>query len=466
MTRPGHPFFCNFRVMQEPFEKYIRDQKLATTGDEILLAVSGGIDSVVMAHLFHNTGYKCAIAHCNFQLRGEDSEADEAFVRSLAASLEMPVYVERFEVDERAREKGISIQMAARELRYAWFRELLAAHTYASLATAHNQDDSVETFLLNLSRGTGIRGLTGIPPRNGNVIRPMLFATREDIMDYCSRKKLNFREDLSNLETKYQRNKIRHDVIPMMENINPGFIETMRANMARLHETLQVFTQSVEQTRNKLFIRESDRIYMEIDLIRSLAPLKTWLFELFSPFGFTASQCEEIEHIMDSAPGRRSISPTHQLFKDRKRLILVESVPNSFDRYYLDSPEKVSFLPFSMDVQVMDRDALGSIPDDPWVACLDYGQIQFPLTIRHWLHGDYFYPLGMQQIKKLSDFFVDEKIPVPEKERTWILASGKKIVWILGHRIDNRFKITESTSRVLRLRAQANVGPQHFEEIP
>jgi tRNA(Ile)-lysidine synthase len=371
----------------------------------------------------------------------------------------MPVYTERFEVEDRAGEMGVSIQMAARDLRYAWFDRVLTTHTFTSLATAHNQDDSVETFLLNLSRGTGIRGLAGIPSRNGKIIRPMLFATRQDILAYCRQKQLSFREDQSNKETKYQRNKIRHDVIPIMEQINPGFVETMTGNMNRLHEALEIFTQTIDRTREELFIRESDRIYIDIDRVRSLKPLMTWLFELFSPYGFTPSQCEEIEHIMDAAPGRRSISPTHQLFKDRERLILVETTTSSFERYYLDSPEKLSALPFSMDVQVMERDALGQIPDDPWVACLDYDEIQFPLTIRHWLHGDYFFPLGMQQIKKLSDFFVDEKISVPEKERTWIMASGKKIVWIMGHRIDNRFKITPKTSRVLLLRAQTDIAP-------
>ncbi|MCK5136086.1 MAG: tRNA lysidine(34) synthetase TilS [Bacteroidales bacterium] len=451
--------------MLKAFQAHIEKNELCKYGDQLLLAVSGGIDSVVMAHLFFEADYTSAIAHCNFQLRGEDSESDEVFVRSLAAKLEMPVYVKRFNVEEVVREKGISVQMAARELRYSWFEELLQQHSYDAVATAHNKNDSVETFLLNLSRGTGIRGLSGIPPRNRNIIRPLLFASRQDIIAYTNGNQLAFREDSSNRETKYRRNKIRHDVIPIMEQVNPGFVETMAQNMSRLSESHAIFIQSVDLTRKELFERGTDRIRIEIAKLKSLSPIRTWLYELFSPFGFTTSQCEGIEKIMDAEPGRQSISTTHQLYKDRDQLILVESIRKTFDRYYLDNPENLSSLPFPMDVEELDRSELNEIPDDQQIACLDHAKIQFPLTIRHWLHGDYFYPLGMNQMKKLSDFFVDEKISVPEKERTWILASGNKIIWIMGHRIDNRFKITEKTSRILLLRFQPNVGSQHLKEF-
>ena len=441
------------------FKRYIEAEDLCSFGERILLAVSGGVDSVVMAHLFAEAGYGCAIAHCNFQLRGVDSDADEEFVRSLAGSLEMPVYVKRFDVDREVEEKGISVQMAARELRYIWFEKLAEQHGYEAIATAHNTNDSVETVLLNLSRGTGIRGLTGIPSRNGKVIRPLLFASRKEIETYAENRHLAFREDSSNRETKYQRNKIRHDVIPAMEQINPGFINTMAGNMKRLEDATAIFSHAVEQVREAIFEMGTEGIRIHIDQLNRLTPLQTWLYELFSPFGFTRSQCEGIEQILEAAPGKRSISSTHQLYKDRDQLILVKSKAESFERYYLDRPEKNSLLPFSMDVEVMDRLELGEIPRDRNTACLDYDTIPFPLTIRHWLHGDYFYPLGMDQIKKLSDFFVDQKVPVPEKERIWILATGRKIVWIMGHRIDNRFRITDQTKRVLLLRFQTDVAP-------
>jgi tRNA(Ile)-lysidine synthase len=405
------------------------------------------------------SGFRCAIAHCNFQLRGSDSDADEAFVSSLASYLEMPLFVKKFDVEERMKEKGISVQMAARELRYDWFETLMRENSYRYLATAHNKNDSVETFFINLSRGTGIRGLTGIPANKGHVLRPLLFASRQEILVFSRQHGIEYREDASNLETKYRRNKIRHDVIPVMEQIHPGFMETMWENMNRLAEIQDIFTYAVEQARQALFQDNQSQINIGIHALKSLSPLKTWLYELFAPYGFTRSQCEGIEKIMDAEPGRRSISTSHMLYKDRDKLILVESGPKGFDRYYLDSPEKHSSLPFPMDVEVLNRTELTEIPSDPKIACLDYDEIQFPLTIRHWQHGDYFFPLGMMQIKKLSDFFVDNKIPVPEKQQTWIMASGKKIVWIMGHRIDHRFRITEQTDRVLKLTFQSNVVP-------
>jgi tRNA(Ile)-lysidine synthase len=442
--------------MLKRFEDYLNEQKLCSKGHRILLAVSGGIDSVVMTHLFHSAGYDCAVAHCNFQLRGEDSEADETFVRELATYLEMPLFVKHLDVDELVQKKGISIQMAARELRYKWFGELLSEESLDLVATAHNKNDSVETFFLNLSRGSGIRGLKGIAPKRDYIIRPMLFVTRQEIEIYRQEQGIEYREDSSNFETKYLRNKIRHDVIPVMEQINPGFIESMSRSMIQLGEIHLIYQDSIEQKRSTLFEEHADRITIDVGKLGELQPLRTWLFELFSPFGFSRSQCRGIERIMEAGPGSRSISPSHQLFKDREQLILIPSPTDSFDRYYLDGPDKHSALPFSMDMEVIEREELGSIPKDPMYACLDLDEVQFPLTIRRWMHGDYFYPLGMEQMKKLSDYFVDNKIPVPEKERTWIMASGKKIVWIMGQRIDHRFRITPKTRRVLLLRLHSD----------
>ena len=445
--------------MLKRFKAYNEEHGLLRFGDRVLLAVSGGVDSVVMAHIFAETDYECALAHCNFQLRGEDSEADEAFVRTLAAQLEMPVYVERFDVDREMEEKGISLQMAARDLRYEWFSSIAKEHAFETIATAHNLNDSVETFFLNLARGTGIRGLTGIPERNENVIRPLLFASRKEIEAFAQSGKLAFREDKSNRETKYQRNKIRHDVIPAMEQINPAFIPTMASNMQRLLELRDIVERNVDTVRDQIFQRSSGEIRIDTKPLMNLEPLATWLYELFAPFGFTRTQCKDIEGFLKSESGKRFLSPSHQLFKDRDQLILVESKVDSFERYYLDTPEKHSSLPFSMDMEVIRRSDLDKIPSDKNTACLDFEEILFPLTIRRWQHGDYFYPLGMNQIKKLSDFFVDEKIPVPMKERTWILATGKKIVWIMGLRIDNRFRIKESTQKVLLLRLEPDVAP-------
>jgi tRNA(Ile)-lysidine synthase len=445
--------------MLQDFKNYIRKLDLCRPDDRILLAVSGGIDSIVMAHLFKEAGYDCTLAHCNFQLRGDDSEEDEGFVRSLASYLEIPIMVKRFDVEAEMKEHGISLQMAARDLRYAWFEELLTEHSLDRVATAHNQNDSVDTFFLNLSRGSGIRGLKGISPSRGRIIRPLLFASRSQIESYQKSQRIEYREDSSNRETKYQRNKIRHDVLPVMEQINPGFLEVMEGNMTRIGEVFEIYDQSIQKIRHELFTEKNGKITIAIEKLRALSPLRTWLYELFSPFGFTKMQCEGIEKIMEAGPGRQSISTSHRLFMDRDRMILVPTGSLSFERFYLDNPEKHSSLPFPMDMEVLDRSALGSIPKDPNTACLDLDSFQFPLIIRRWMHGDYFFPLGMEQIKKLSDFFVDEKVSVPEKDRTWIMASGKKIVWIMGYRIDNRFRITPSTQRVLRLRFQPDVSP-------
>jgi tRNA(Ile)-lysidine synthase len=349
--------------------------------------------------------------------------------------------------------------MAARDLRYRWFEDLLREHELDRVATAHNKNDAIETFFLNLIRGSGIRGLKGISPSRGKIIRPLLFASRTQIESYQRTHQLEYREDSSNLETKYQRNKIRHDVLPVMEQINPGFMDVMEGNMERLGEVFEIYDRSIQRVRMDLFEEKQGKITIHMKKLRSLIPLRTWLYELFSPFGFTRMQCEGIEKIMDAGPGRQSISTTHRLYKDRDQMILVPSGELSFERFYLDDPEKHSALPFPMDMEVLDRSELENIPDDPNTACLDLDEIQFPLIIGRWMHGDYFYPLGMDQIKKLSDFFVDEKVPVPEKESSWIMASGKKIVWIMGYRIDHRFRITASTRRVLRLQFQPDISP-------
>jgi tRNA(Ile)-lysidine synthase len=446
-------------MMLQRFKSMLRQLDLCNPDHRILLAVSGGIDSVVMTHLFKEAGYDCTIAHCNFQLRGEDSNLDETFVRSLAAFLEIPVFVKRFDVAEEMTDKGISMQMAARDLRYHWFEQLLKEQDMDRLATAHNKNDAVETFFLNLSRGSGIRGLKGIPPRRGKIIRPLLFADREQIESYQKSHNIEYREDASNLETKYQRNKIRHDVLPVMEQINPGFMQIMEGNMERIGEVFEIYEAAIQKVRMELFEEKQGKVFIATEKLRRLSPLRTWLYELFSPYGFTRMQCEGLEKIMDAGPGRQSISTSHRLFKDRDQMILVPTESDSFERYYLDGPERHSSLPFPMDMDILDIEELQSIPDDPMIACLDLDELHFPLIIRRWMHGDYFFPLGMNQIKKLSDFFVDEKVPVPEKEGAWIMASGKKIVWIMGYRIDHRFRITSGTRRILRLRFQSQVIP-------
>ncbi|MBN1131427.1 MAG: tRNA lysidine(34) synthetase TilS [Bacteroidales bacterium] len=437
--------------MIERFKRYIQQHKLCTREDRILLAISGGVDSAVMAHLFFSAGYHCAVAHCNFHLRGEESDSDEAFTRALAAQYDMPVFTGQFETADFARDEGISVQMAARKLRYDWFDELLNNGEYNLVATAHNLNDSVETFLINMTRGSGIRGLAGIPPVNNKIIRPLLFASRKEIYEYSREHQIRFREDSSNASRKYHRNRIRHDVVPVLEDINPNFLNTLRENMERYKEAVQIFQQKVDETRASILHPMEGGFEIAVSDILQLTPISSWLFELFSPFGFTRLQCADIHKLLTSSPGRQFISTTHILYKDRGKLLLIPAEKQTFERYYLDKPGSRASLPFPMDIELLKRSELKEIPEEPHTACLDFDKIQFPLTIRHWLHGDYFIPLGMDQLKKVSDFFIDLKIPMPQKKQIWILASGKQIVWIMGLRIDNRFRISADTRQVLKL---------------
>ncbi len=442
--------------METAFRTFIEQHRLCDKQQQIMLAVSGGIDSVVMTDLFCNSGYSCAILHCNFGLRGGESDGDEAFVRTLAAGYEVPVFIKHCETEEYAEDHGISIQMAARELRYAWFEEIAEQDDGHLIATAHNLNDSVETVLLNLSRGTGIKGITGIPLVNEKTIRPLLFATRKEITDYARSRSLQYREDSSNASKKYQRNKIRHDLIPLFEELNPSFIRTMRDNIQRFGESYTIYKEHVMRTREEIFAKKENHIEMKVDSIKKLEPISSWLYELFSEFGFTMDQCLNIEKILDADSGKQFISPTHRLFRDRDTFLLYKTEKFVFERYYIDSPESKAALPFSMDIEVMDRQDLSQVPSSGAIACLDLDRLNFPLILRKWQHGDYFYPLGMDQMKKVSDFFIDNKIPVPVKERTWILTSGNKIVWIMGLRIDNRFRITDKTRRVIRMQLYEN----------
>jgi len=437
--------------MISKFKSFISQHNLCNDQQQIMLALSGGVDSVVMTDLFCMSGFSCMLLHCNFGLRGDESEGDESFVRALAASYELPVFVKRFETEAYAEDKGISIQMAARELRYDWFSEMAARHDVEVIATAHNLNDSVETTLLNMSRGTGIRGLTGIPVRNGRYIRPLLYATRSEIMAYSRLHQLKYREDSSNSSTKYQRNKVRHDLIPLFEEINPAFIRTMGENIHRFEDAHTIYRERVAQVREKLFTDRGTHVEVDLHGLRALQPLGSWLYELFNEYGFSMDQCLNIEKILDSSSGKQFISPIYRLFKDRDKLLLFKSRDTAFERYYIDSPESNAALPFAMDIEVMDRDELKDFPEDPDIALIDLDMLSFPLMLRKWQHGDYFFPLGMDQMKKVSDFFIDNKVPVPVKKHTWILTSGKKIVWIMGLRIDNRFRITDATLRILKL---------------
>ena len=438
--------------MWEDILLFSKQNELFKNSDSILLAVSGGVDSVVMTDLFVRGGIKVAILHCNFQLRGNESELDEVFVRSLADSYGIPIFVQRFDTEIYANEHGMSIQMAARELRYKWFDEIRDYLQYDHIATAHNKNDAIETFFINLSRGTGIKGITGIPVRYSHYIRPLLFLSRTDIYYYARGKGLTYREDSSNASKKYQRNKIRHDIIPSFEELNPSFVDTMENNFHRFSDVALIYKSHINSVRKRLFRVLDDHTVISISDIRKLSPIATWLYELFHPYNFTNDQCRSIGKLLDAPSGKVFISTTHKLYKDRDSLYIIENKDiNGFERFYIDSNSKNCPLPFAAEMEVLDSFSTECISENNKIAFFDMDTLRFPLTVRKWMHGDFFYPLGMDHKKKVSDFFIDNKIPVPVKKNTWILASGQDIVWIIGLRIDNRFKVTENTTKVLKL---------------
>ena len=436
--------------MLERFRTFVHEHDLVGAGDITLLAVSGGVDSVVMADLFSKAGYKFAIAHCNFRLRGAESEGDEEFTKQLADRLRVPFCSKSFDTLEYSKRQGISIQMAARDLRYLWFDELMDRHGFDSVAAAHHLDDEAESFLINLFRGTGIAGLHGIMVKRGRIIRPMMFATRSDIEKYASDNNLDFRKDSSNSEDDYLRNRIRHFVIPEFEKADPDFRAGIRDTIMRIRDAEIIYRQAIEDHRASLFRIEDDRVRISIEELRRLQPLQSWIFELFRDYGCNEAAAKDIADSLDSIPGKVFHFKEYKLLKDRDDLILTycsddtgEEVQIDSDLISTDSPVKLVF---------KRMDAAGyDIRKEASVAALDEDKLRFPLILRRWKPGDFFHPLGMQEKKKLSDFFTDMKINLFDKQKIWLLCSGDDIVWIVGHRIDNRYKVTPATKRVLEI---------------
>ncbi len=431
-------------------EKFIREQQLCSADDRLLLTVSGGIDSMVMAHILVERGYRCGIAHCNFSLRGEESDEDEAFIRRWAEERRLPLYIRRFETATYAAEKGISVQMAARELRYRWFEEVRRREGYDRIALAHNRDDVAETLLINLTRGTGLRGLASIPVRQEALIRPLLFASRREIEAWALRQGIAWREDSSNRTVKYMRNKIRHQIIPLFEEMNPSFTTTLAATAARLRGVVQLFDRYVGEMRPRLLLDRGDHHLIPLAPLRQTAAWEAVLLELLKPFGFRPGTVNTLLHHLDAPPGKQFLSPTHRLVKDRDTLIITPLPEKEKERrYYVEEGTEMITEPLHLHFRILERDDSFRIPGDPNIAAVDAELIAWPLVIRRWKAGDYFRPLGMKGMKKLSDFFIDQKLSLVDKENLWLVTEGERIVWIPGMRIDDRYKITPSTEKVL-----------------
>ncbi len=443
--------------MLDRFLQYTEKENLFRFEDKILLTLSGGIDSMVMLDLFLRARLNIAAAHVNFQLRGEDSEQDEAFVREICREQSIEIYSTRFNTTEYVKEQGISVQMAARRLRYQWFEDIRKEHRYDYIATAHNRDDHIETTLINLVRGTGIRGLTGINNKSGHIIRPLLFLSRKEITEYANQNHITYREDISNLKTTYTRNKIRHEVLPVLRQINPRFDDTIMENMSRLREVETIYEHNINQVKSELMNTQKGATRISIEGLKKLHPVRTCLFEILKDFGFSNQITDDVLDSLSATPGKQFFSSSHRLLRDRDELIITEYRQQEDKKYYIEKDTAEINEPVALTFSEMAIKPPFEIPSDKNVACLDMEKLIFPLILRRWKPGDYFKPLGMQDMKKISDFLIDNKISRIEKENTWMLVSNTQVVWIIGKRIDDRYKITGTTKRAFLIRLKTKV---------
>jgi len=417
-----------------------------------------------MTELFYRAGLHVGIAHCNFQLRGKDSLDDEEFVHRLAAKINTPFFVKRFSTAEFAKREGVSIQMAARKLRYEWFEEIRSTENFDFIATAHHRDDQVETFFINLIRGTGISGLHGILPKKDKIIRPMLFTNRHEIEDFAINHFIPWREDRSNEETKYLRNRIRLELLPIMKSLNPDLSAGITATIVQIRSLEEHWKNEISRTKQRIVSKTGEEIRIDLRKLTRLKPLQPLIWELLSPYGFNDTVIRDLLESSPGESGKMFFSKAFRLIKNRDELIITPlsdsttaNVIKPGRLHVVKEPltieEGVNMLkkPLPLSFTIMDIDNNFEIPLSSNIANLNLAKIEFPLTLRKWHQGDAFCPLGMNKKKKLSDFFINMKFSIPEKENCWLLCSGKHIIWIVGYRIDHRFRITRGTKKILQI---------------
>lgn len=434
------------------FNQYISHHNLCGKNDRILLAVSGGIDSVVMLDMFYQAEYKIAIAHCNFQLRGDESDEDERFVKKLDEKYGVEVFIKRFDTNAYALSNNLSIQVAARDLRYAWFEELRREANFDFVAIAHNSDDVVETFFINLSRGSGLTGLKGIPLKRDKIIRPVLFANREKIAAYAKKNKLVFREDSSNKEDKYLRNKIRLNLIPELNKLTSKFSYSVIDSINHLNEADILLQQLLEEKFKSLKKQKNGITNISLSELEKLQPFHIWQYYLLRLYNFNRDTTNNLaESIAGKQSGKVFYSATHKVLIDREKLKIKTIDEHMEEVSLIDIDQKSVTKPINLSVETFQvKDGFHLIKDTSF-AQLDKDKLKFPLEIRKWKKGDKFKPFGMKGSKLLSDYFIDNKIDLFEKEDIWLLLSGDKIIWIIGYRISDDYKITKKTTHVLSI---------------
>lgn len=437
-------------MLLNKFNNFILSKNLLKKDQNVLVAVSGGLDSVVLCKLCKESKIEFAVAHCNFKLRGKESDADEEFAKQLASNYKVPFFSISFKTKTFAKEKKLSVQEAARNLRYEWFEKIRAENHFDKIAIAHHLNDSIETFFINTIRGTGLAGLKGISEKNGHLIRPLLFASREELEAFAKKKKLKWREDSSNKSDDYLRNKIRHSIIPTLKEKNPEFEKSMQRSLEFFSFANQIQITFIEDWKKKNVKNTDDgSILIPLKPIRSFPHSSALLSAILHSYGITNLDAEKV---LNSTSGKIFQNAKFRLLFDRTTLLL--QVKKTDDRHVIfvsHTPDLLEIGTQKFSFETINSARLESIPRENHIHVLDAGKLHFPLVIRQWKEGDSFYPLGMSKNKKISDFLVDKKVNRFEKEMTYVVLSDKDIVCILGHRIDDRFKITDETISVLHI---------------
>jgi tRNA(Ile)-lysidine synthase len=440
------------------FTAFIKKENLFQQKDKLLIAVSGGADSAVLCQLCKQAGYDFAIAHCNFKLRGEESDRDENFVRKLAEQYSVNIFVKEFDTTALAKEHRTSIEETARNLRYDWFATLMLEYNFNYLLTAHHADDNIETVTMNFFRGTGVKGMRGILQKQKNIVRPLLFARRKDIELFADQNKIAFVTDSTNEESDYTRNYFRNELIPAIEKIYPETANNILKNINRFTDVEFLYNESVLTIKSKLLEKRGNEVYIPVLKLAKIKPLQTIIYEIINEHNFTASQVGEVEKLLNSESGKYITSSTHRILRNRKWLII--SPLNNVEEvsHYLIEENQTSVLFAGGKLEINAIEKPESLVTDADTAFIDAANIKYPLLLRKWKQGDYFYPLGMTNLpagrqgkKKLSRFFIDVKLSLTEKENVWVLESDKKIIWVVGLRIDDRFKVLSNKKDVVKL---------------
>lgn len=435
--------------MLTKFQNHLNENFPFLKEKRFLLATSGGIDSMVLVHLLHQLNYNFAVAHCNFQLRNSESDADELFVKSFCNEKQIDAFIQKFDTKKFASDYNLSIQLAARKLRYDWFYELLATENFDFILTAHHLDDSFETFLINLSRGTGLDGLTGIPEQNDRIVRPLLIFSRVEIENYAESNSIKWHEDSSNASDKYLRNKLRHDVVPILKELHPNFLDSFEKTIYNLKQS-QSMVDDASKLVYKIVVEENENeLKINLSELLKLPNYNAYLYHWLKDYGFKA--WNDINDLVHAQSGKQVFSDDYVLLKDRSNLILSRKIDSETNEVYLidknssqvNIPLKFDFCNVG-DIFISDSNSI----------FVDEDQLQFPLELRKWKEGDVFYPFGMKGSKKVSKYFKDEKLSLIDKSNKWLLYSDNQIVWIIGMRQDERFKVTTNTTKILKITIQ------------